>query len=41
MTVTINPLTAELLDDFVCFFDQVAFTDNPDWASCYCYYYIS
>ena len=39
MKVTIKPVTAQLLDDFFYFFDRVAFTDNPDWASCYCYYY--
>lgn len=39
MVITIKPLTTGLLDDFLCFFDHVAFTDNPEWASCYCYYY--
>ena len=37
--VTVKPLTAEILDDFLYFFDRVAFSDNPDWASCYCTYY--
>ncbi len=39
MTLTVKPLTPERLDDFFHFFDQVAFTDNPKWASCYCFYY--
>ena len=39
MTVAIKPLTPERLDDFFHFFDQVAFTDNPAWSSCYCFYY--
>ena len=39
MTVAIKPLIPERLDDFFHFFDRVAFIDNPDWASCYCFYY--
>jgi len=39
MKVTVKPLSPEWVDDFLYFFDQVAFSDNPDWASCYCYYY--
>jgi ribosomal protein S18 acetylase RimI-like enzyme len=39
MEMEIKPIGPELLDDFLSFFDRVAFTDNPDWASCYCYYY--
>jgi len=33
---TIKPLTPELLDDYLHFFDSIAFVDNPKWASCYC-----
>jgi ribosomal protein S18 acetylase RimI-like enzyme len=39
MTVTVKPLVPERLDDFFHFFDRVAFIDNPEWASCYCYYF--
>lgn len=35
----IKALSPELLPDYLGFFDRVAFTDNPDWASCYCVYY--
>jgi GNAT superfamily N-acetyltransferase len=34
--VTIHPVTAERVDDWLRFFDHDAFADNPDWASCYC-----
>jgi len=34
----IKPIIPERVSDFLYFFDHVAFTDNPDWASCYCYY---
>jgi ribosomal protein S18 acetylase RimI-like enzyme len=32
-------LTAGLLEDFLYFFDYIAFSDNPAWAGCYCHYY--
>lgn len=31
-------LTPERLDDYLRFFDHRAFTDNPRWAGCYCYF---
>jgi GNAT superfamily N-acetyltransferase len=34
----IRELTPELLDDYLYFFDHIAFVDNPKWASCYCYF---
>ena len=37
--VVVNELTPSMRDDFLLFFDQVAFADNPDWADCYCYPY--
>lgn len=37
-TVECHPLTPERLPDYLDFFDHRAFTDNPKWASCYCYY---
>jgi ribosomal protein S18 acetylase RimI-like enzyme len=35
---TIRDLSAETLPDFLHFFDHVAFSDNPKWASCYCHF---
>ena len=35
----IRELTPELLDDYLKFFDNDAFADNPAWAGCYCMYY--
>lgn len=35
----IRELTPELLDDYLKFFDNGAFADNPAWAGCYCMYY--
>lgn len=34
----IRELTPRLLDDYLYFFDHEAFVDNPNWASCYCYF---
>ena len=34
----IQALSPELLDDYLNFFDNMAFADNPKWASCYCYF---
>lgn len=39
--ITIQPLTAARLDDYLHFFDHLAFIDNPHWASCYCYFYLA
>ncbi|MBQ8556492.1 MAG: GNAT family N-acetyltransferase [Clostridia bacterium] len=36
MSITIRPLTPGLADDFLHFFDHVAFCDHQDWAGCYC-----
>jgi GNAT superfamily N-acetyltransferase len=36
---SIRPLSPELLDDYLSFFDQDAFCDNPEWQTCYCAYY--
>jgi len=36
--ITIVELTPVLLSDYLAFFDQDAFVDNPGWASCYCYF---
>ncbi len=40
--IVITPLRPEQSGDFLRFFDHergVAFTDNPQWAKCYCHYY--
>ena len=37
--IVIRELTPTALDDFLAFFDHEAFTDNPDWADCYCMFY--
>ena len=39
MDIIIKPLTPELLDDFLDYFDNIAFSDNPEWAGCYCYFH--
>ena len=36
--VDIQPLTPQRLTDFLDFFEQRAFTDNPKWLSCYCHF---
>jgi GNAT superfamily N-acetyltransferase len=40
MDIEIRSLSPELLDDYLDYFDHTAFTDNPDWAGCYCYFYL-
>lgn len=35
----IRELTSELLEDYLSFFDQDAFADNPNWAGCYCMFF--
>ena len=39
MDIDINPLSSSNLKDYLYFFDDIAFKDNPDWASCYCYFH--
>jgi GNAT superfamily N-acetyltransferase len=39
MELEIKLLIPDLIDDFLYFFDEVGFADNPDWASCYCQFY--
>ncbi len=36
--LTCVPLTADRLRDYLGFFDTRAFTDNPRWSGCYCYF---
>lgn len=35
-TVEIHALSPGRLADFMAFFDEEAFKDNPEWSSCYC-----
>jgi ribosomal protein S18 acetylase RimI-like enzyme len=37
--VQVVALSPERAGDFLRFFDNNAFADNPGWASCYCMYY--
>ena len=37
--VEIRPLSPELRDDYLAYFDRDAFSDNPAWAACYCLAY--
>jgi GNAT superfamily N-acetyltransferase len=39
MNIGIKPLSPDLIDDYLYFFDNVAFSDNPDWSACYCYFH--
>jgi ribosomal protein S18 acetylase RimI-like enzyme len=39
MKIIIKPLSNDLISDFFYFFDNIAFTDNPDWSDCFCYFY--
>ncbi|MFX0140045.1 MAG: GNAT family N-acetyltransferase [Candidatus Hodarchaeota archaeon] len=39
MDIIIKPLSPDLIDDFLYYFDNIAFSDNPDWATCYCHFY--
>lgn len=32
----IRPLTSELCEDWLQYFDKIAFQDHADWAFCYC-----
>lgn len=34
--VIVRPVTDDLIDDWLQFFDHDAFADNPGWAECYC-----
>ena len=38
-TVTTRHLSPGLTDDFLELFDDIGFTDNIGWASCYCMYH--
>ena len=36
--IDIQPLSPQRLADFLDFFEQRAFADNPKWLSCYCHF---
>jgi GNAT superfamily N-acetyltransferase len=36
MEITVKPLSPELTADYLDFFNNRAFTDNPPWGGCYC-----
>jgi GNAT superfamily N-acetyltransferase len=36
--LTCAPLAPDRLQDYLHFFDTRAFTDNPRWSGCYCYF---
>ncbi|MFW9867371.1 MAG: GNAT family N-acetyltransferase [Candidatus Thorarchaeota archaeon] len=39
MQITVKPLSEDLIEDFLYYFDEIGFADNPEWSVCYCYYY--
>ena len=39
--VDIRPLTPAELDDFLGFMEDSAFETNPQWAGCYCQFYLN
>ncbi|MFX0136321.1 MAG: GNAT family N-acetyltransferase [Candidatus Hodarchaeota archaeon] len=39
MDIVIKSLSPDLIDDFLYYFDNIAFSDNPDWSVCYCHFY--
>ena len=36
MELEIRRLSPELAEDFLYFFDEIAFRDHPEWSPCYC-----
>ncbi|MFW9825875.1 MAG: GNAT family N-acetyltransferase [Candidatus Thorarchaeota archaeon] len=39
MELLIKPLSPEILDDWVYFFEEIGFADNPAWSGCFCRFY--
>ena len=37
MDIKIKPLNPALIEDYLYFFDNLVFTENPGWSKCYCY----
>ena len=36
MDIKIEKLTPDRVEDYIYYFDHVAFTDHEEWANCYC-----
>ena len=39
MEVQIKKLNTDLIEDYIDFFDNRAFTDNREWSACYCVFF--
>lgn len=39
MDIIIKPLSPKLIDDYLYFFDNMRFTEHPEWSKCFCYSY--
>ncbi len=39
MDIEIRPLSKDLKDDYLYFFDNMVWEENPEWSICYCYDY--
>lgn len=39
MNIEIKILAPELINDYIDFFENIAFSDNPEWGGCYCVWY--
>jgi len=39
MNYEIYPLSMDRINDFLYFFDDIAFTDHNEWKGCYCIFY--
>jgi ribosomal protein S18 acetylase RimI-like enzyme len=37
--IELRPLTPDLKDEYIAYFDAPAFADNPVWSNCYCLSY--
>jgi ribosomal protein S18 acetylase RimI-like enzyme len=37
MKLEIRPLSPDLKEDYLSFFDSIKFEEHPHWADCYCY----
>ena len=39
MKLLIKQLASDIIDDWLYFFDEIGFANNPDWSGCYCRFY--
>ena len=39
MNILIRKMSRDTLGDFLSFFDETAFADNPEWRHCYCVFF--